>query len=38
MTVNNTEYHDAQLWTANFNEYRALSALQDADEAFGNYT
>ena len=37
MTVTNTEYHDALLWTANLNEYRALVALRDADEEFGNY-
>ena len=37
MTVNNTEFHDTQLWTINLNEYRALIALRDADEAFGTY-
>lgn len=37
MTDNSTEYHDAKLWLANLNEYRALVALRDADEAFGTY-
>ena len=37
MTDNNTEYHDAKLWITNLNEYRALVALREADEAFGTY-
>lgn len=37
MSANNTEYHDAKLWITNLNEYRALVALRDADEAFGTY-
>lgn len=37
MTHDNTEYHDAKLWINHLNEYRALVALREADEAFGNY-
>lgn len=37
MTDNTTQYHDAKLWISHLNEYRALVALRDADEAFGAY-
>lgn len=37
MSTVNTKYHDAKLWITHLNEYRALVALSDADQAFGTY-
>lgn len=37
MTVDTTKCYDAQLWSRNLTEYRALVALRDADAAFGSY-